>query len=184
MNEGARQAAGEILLFLHADVILEQPPYSAMLDSLRDEALVGGAFRRRFDSPSPLLHWGCRLADFRGRAWGVFLGDQAIFARRDVFWRLGGFGEMLLFEDFAFSRAMRHAGPTRLIPEPILASGRRFRREGSLRRLAKNLYLTALYLAGADPNRLARRYYPGYFAEAGMLRRDRLAGRGALGGGP
>jgi hypothetical protein len=40
----------------------------------------------------------------------------------------------------------------------VVASSRRFNREGNLRQLLKNCYLTALFLAGADPGRLARRY--------------------------
>ena len=163
MNAGAAAARGEVLLFLHADVVLPQIAFAAMLEALRNPALVGGAFRRRFDNPSPVLSLGCVLADLRGRACGLFFGDQSIFVRRETFRRLGGFPEILLFEDFALSRLLRRAGATRLVSEKVIASGRRFRREGSFRRLARNAYLTCLYFAGADPGQLARRYYPNYF---------------------
>jgi rSAM/selenodomain-associated transferase 2 len=163
MNAGAALATGDILIFLHADVTLPQVAYAAMREVLLNPRVIGGAFRRRFDHPSRLLRLDCRLADLRGRALGIFLGDQVMFVRREVFRHLGGFPEMRLFEDLALSRRMAAYGATRLVGEPVIASGRRFRKEGNLRRLCRDLHLIVLYFAGVDPEILARRYYPGYF---------------------
>ena len=163
MNAGAAAASGSTLLFLHADVVLPQPAFAAMLAALEGDVVVGGAFRRRFDDPSRVLALGCRLADIRGKAFGLFFGDQSIFVRRETFRTVGGFPEIPLFEDFALSRLLRRTGATYLVRETVIASGRRFRREGSVRRLARNAYLTCLYFAGVDPQRLAQRYYPQYF---------------------
>jgi rSAM/selenodomain-associated transferase 2 len=175
MNAGASKAGGNVLLFLHADVTLPQRAHAALLKALLDPDLIGGAFRRRFDTPSRLLELGCRLADFRGVAFGVYLGDQGIFVRRDSFLRMGGFPEIHLFEDFALSRRMRRFGTTRLLHETVLASGRRFRREGSLRRTSRNVWLTLRYLTGADPESLARRYYPGYFERPSEISPESLS---------
>ncbi len=161
MNAGAAASRGDLLIFLHADVTLSQTAYDALQRALSDRTLVGGAFRRRFDSPSRLLDFSCRLADLRGRWFHLYLGDQAIFVRRRAFEALGRFPEILLFEDLAFSRKLARLGRTRLIVPTVVASGRRFKREGNLRRLARNLQLAVLYFLGADPNRLALRYYPG-----------------------
>jgi rSAM/selenodomain-associated transferase 2 len=163
MNAGAAVARGDILVFLHADVTLPQAAYAGMRQALLDSRVIGGAFRRCFDHPSLLLRIDCRLADLRGRALGIFLGDQTMFIRREVFRDLGGFPNMRLFEDLALSRRMAAHGATRLVRSPVIASGRRFRREGNLRRLCRDLHLIVLYFAGVDPEVLARRYYPGYF---------------------
>jgi rSAM/selenodomain-associated transferase 2 len=163
MNAGAAASDGDVLVFLHADVVLQQPAFETMLEALDDPALAGGAFRRRFDSPSSLLMLGCKLADLRGRWIRIFLGDQAIFVRRSVFRSLGGYPEILLFEDLEFSRKLSRLGRTVLLKERVVASSRRFHREGVLGQLLKNVCLTALFLAGADPGRLARRYDPEHF---------------------
>ncbi|MEE9235025.1 MAG: hypothetical protein V3U28_06285, partial [Candidatus Acidoferrales bacterium] len=163
MNQGAAVARGDVLIFLHADVRLGQSAYAAMCEVLTDLEVIGGGFRRRFDSASIVLDLGCRLADVRGRWFHIFLGDQAIFVRREVFQSLGGFPEILLFEDLAFSRRLARVGKMRLVEKPVLASSRRFDREGNLLRLCRNLWLAARYLLGADPDRLAQRYYPGYY---------------------
>lgn len=182
MNAGAARARGDVLIFLHADVTLPQAAYAALLSAMLDPKLIGGAFRRRFDTPSPLLDFGCRLADFRGVAFGIYLGDQTIFVRAESFRRMGGFPEIRLFEDVALSRRMRQIGTTRLLRETVVASGRRFRREGAVRGTSRNLWLTLLYLAGADPERLARRYYPGYFDRSDELQPPSLTARGVGGG--
>jgi rSAM/selenodomain-associated transferase 2 len=166
MNEGAAAAGGDVFLFLHADVLFPPAAHRALLSAVEERRLWGGAFRRRFDSPSPLLAIGSRLADLRGRIWRLYLGDQAIFVRREAFTRLGGFPMIPLFEDLAFSRAMSRQGPTRLVPETVVASARRFEREGNLRRLLRNVGLTLRYFLGSDPERLARRYYPDYISPA------------------
>jgi len=172
MNAGAALATGDILIFLHADVTLPQVSYAGMRQALSDSRVIGGAFRRCFDHPSLLLQIDCRLADLRGRALGIFLGDQTMFIRREVFRHLGGFPEIRLFEDLALSRRMAAYGATRLVGEPVIASGRRFRKEGNLRRLCRDLHLIVLYFAGVDPEILARRYYPGYFEGRGAQRAE------------
>ena len=184
MNAGAAIATGDILVFLHADVRLPQAAYVGMRHILLNPRVIGGAFRRRFDHASLLLGLDCRLADLRGRVLGIFLGDQTMFIRREVFRHLGGFPEMRLFEDLALSRKMAAFGATRLVGAPVIASGRRFRREGNLRRLCRDLHLIVQYFAGVDPEVLARRYYPGYFDSQEPLPGGVATAGRSLGGKP
>lgn len=132
MNHAAACSTGDALLFLHTDTL---PPVGALAtirQAIADGA-VGGAFARRFDSPSRWLKMSARLADWRGRAFGIFLGDQGTFARRDVFERLGGFDESVRYEDLDFSLRLRKAGRTALLVPPVLSSARRFSAKGVIR---------------------------------------------------
>lgn len=134
LNGAAQQARGDVLLFLHADTLLP----GGWLEKLRstldaDANLVGGAFSRRFDHPSWWLRGTSALADLRGRIWGCFLGDQAMFVRTSVFWSLGGFRPLDLCEDLDFSLRLARTGRTCLIGSPVLSSGRRFQRRGPFR---------------------------------------------------
>lgn len=146
MNEGARLTRAPLILFLHADTILPFDGIENLLDLMQDRRIVGGGFRRRFDSPSTLLRMTCSLADLRCRAFGWFLGDQAIFCRRMIFDQLGGFPDMHPFEDLTFSRMMRYHGRTRQVDRPVLSSARRFDRDGPLRKTWRDLVLTLNYL--------------------------------------
>ncbi len=151
MNLGATAAAGEALLFLHADTRLAPGGLAALQTALTRPGVVGGAFARRFDSPSRLLEWTCRLSDLRGRGLGWFLGDQGVFVRRATFAALGGFREWDWFEDLDFARRLARAGRVRLIGPPVLSSARRFARRGPLRTTLADSWLTVRYLVRGRP---------------------------------
>ncbi|MFQ5700922.1 MAG: TIGR04283 family arsenosugar biosynthesis glycosyltransferase [Acidobacteriota bacterium] len=157
MNAGAAQARGGILMFLHADTLL---PPAAILSaaSAIDEGYVGGAFVHRFIERDPRLRLVSAYVNLRSRLARVYFGDQAIFIRRDLFERMNGFRAMSLMEDLEFARRMRRAGATSLRPERIRTSARRFLSGGVARTCARMTWLRLAYRAGADPERLSRRY--------------------------
>lgn len=132
LNVGAREASGEVLLFLHGDTHIASATLQNCLSAMEeDTGLVGGGFARRFDSSSRLLRFTSWCSDFRGRWWGLFLGDQGIFVRRSVFEKLGGFDEEVSpGEDLDFSYRLNRCGKTRLIGPPVRSSARRFENRG------------------------------------------------------
>lgn len=157
---GARAASGNVLWFLHADAV---PPVDAIAQiraALRDEQVVGGAFRLHTVSDrgpgglGPLL----RIADLRSRFTRHPYGDQGIFARREAYLRAGGMPEQPLLEDLAFTRALRRIGRLRTVPASIRVSGRRFEARPLYYLGVMNLFPT-LYRLGVPPERLAR-WYP------------------------
>ena len=146
MNVGEAESSGEVLFFLHADSRLPTGALEAISDAVQNGA-VGGAFSRRFDSPSLFLRMTCRLADWRGRAFGIFLGDQGLFVRRDVFGQLGGFDEQSRYEDLDFSLRLRQVGRTTLLPAILLSSARRFSEKGSFRQSLMDLWAVVRFVA-------------------------------------
>jgi rSAM/selenodomain-associated transferase 2 len=156
MNYGAAQARGRILLFLHADTLLPPQALVKIIWAIERCGAVGGGFSRRYRSRSLILALTCRLADVRNRMVGWHLGDQAIFVRRDIFERLGGYRDLLAFEDLDFSRRLRGMGKIVTLNPPVHSSARRFAQKGPLRTTWNDLLLTCRYLAGADPNGLCQ----------------------------
>jgi rSAM/selenodomain-associated transferase 2 len=148
MNLGATKACGEILLFLHADTQLPPGARESLETVLRRPAVAGGGFARRFDSPSVVLSITSALAEARCRALGWFLGDQAIFVRKILFDRLGGFRGLDRFEDLDFVRRLKGLGSLATVRPPVLTSARRFAREGALLRTWRDFVLTIRYLRG------------------------------------
>jgi rSAM/selenodomain-associated transferase 2 len=146
MNAGARTARAAVLLFLHADTRLSSGALGAICEKMRDPHVVGGAFVRRYDSRSRLLALTCKLATVRNRVCGWHLGDQAIFVRASVFWKLGGFAEVAIFEDLDFSRRLGRSGRIVTLSPPVISSGRRFAERGPLRTTLHDLLLTCGYL--------------------------------------
>ena len=72
---------------------------------------------------------------------------------------LGGFDDIPLMEDIAFSkRAGKTLGPPLCLRECVETSGRRWERYGTWRTIALMWRLRLAYFLGADPSDLARRY--------------------------
>ncbi|MGQ0667104.1 MAG: TIGR04283 family arsenosugar biosynthesis glycosyltransferase [Nitrospiraceae bacterium] len=158
LNEGARASRGEILLFLHADTRLPQNAARIIQATMADPRMAGGRFDVRFDSPST---WGAVISLFmnwRSRLSGIATGDQAIFVRRQIFERLGGFADIPLMEDIEFSSRLKRAGPTAALHDTVITSFRRWEQQGPLRTILLMWVLRFLYWIGVSPSRLSRWY--------------------------
>jgi rSAM/selenodomain-associated transferase 2 len=159
LNAGSRAAHGDVLLFLHADVSLPGDVATWVARTLADPAVVAGAFRVRTiadEGPGwlgPLL----RLADLRSCVTRFPYGDQALFVRRDVFDRVGGFPDQPLMEDVELARRLWRVGAIRTVPVVVRVSGRRFLAH-PIRAVVAMRVFPLLYRMGVSPARLARLY--------------------------
>ncbi len=164
MNLAAQNATGDVLIFHHADSILSAAHLDAIREALRDPAIVGGAFYRKFDRRHPRLLWLETVARFLTRNGGSFFGDQSVFVRREVFQALGGFAPIPLMEDMEFSRRLRRAGRVAVLDPPVESSTRRHLRRGPWRTSIQNGLIIALYKCGLSPHPLAPLVLPAAFA--------------------
>lgn len=153
MNAGAAAASGEALLFLHADTRL--PPEADRQVAAALAAHRWGRFDVRIAGRSPLLGMVAFFMNWRSRLTGIATGDQAIFVRRGDF---GGFPEIALMEDIAFSKAMKRLGRPACLRAHAVTSGRRWDERGALCTIVHMWRLRLAYALGADPDELARRY--------------------------
>jgi rSAM/selenodomain-associated transferase 2 len=158
MNEGARRATGDVLLFLHGDTRLPATAFADVEAGLADPRYVGG----RFDVELDGAHWMFRvigaMINLRSRISKVATGDQAIFVRREIFEKLGGYPEIPLMEDVALSRALKRIGKVACLRSRAVTSARRWESGGVWRTVVKMWMLKLLYFLGISPWRL-KRYY-------------------------
>jgi hypothetical protein len=98
------------------------------------------------------------MISLRSRISKVGTGDQAIFVRRGIFTELGGYPDIPLMEDVAFSRALKRKGAVACLRSRVVTSARRWTREGVWSTILKMWTLKLLYLFGISPVRL-KRYY-------------------------
>lgn len=158
LNAGAAAASGDWLVFLHADTRLSR-------HTLRRIARLGPGVRwgyspLRLDAPG----LGYRLIEDginrRSRRFATPSGDQVLFVRRALFEAVGGFPPLPLLEDLAFVDRLHatQAGPPARLPEPVLTSARRWRRDGALATVLRMWAVRLAYRAGVTPARLARVY--------------------------
>jgi len=173
MNAGAREATGDVLLFLHADTLLPPNAADLILRASEDPDVVGGNFVLLFDAPGLLPRLFATAYNVRSRRARLFYGDSAIWGRRAAFDAVGGYTEATLMEDWAFCLALRAEAKRRhptlplaqtlpLIDSPVVTSARRFhgRRGLAWRMVGTWTLLHLLYTLGIPTDALERRLYP------------------------
>ncbi len=160
MNAGAAIAGGDVLLFLHADTRLPADVTERVCTALRSPHVLWG----RFDVRLSGLQWWARMIEvamnLRSRLTGIATGDQAIFVRRRVFSRMGGFPELLLMEDIAISRRLKRVARPACLRARVITSSRRWERQGWFKTVLLMWRLRLAFALGVSPARLVRAYYP------------------------
>src|SRR5262249_56828557 len=109
MNAGAEKAAGDVLLFLHADTNLPADTDHVVLSGLERSGRAWGRFDVKIEGPSPLLRVIAWLMNIRSLLTGIATGDQAIFVRRAAFQAAGGVPAIALLEDIALCQRLQRA---------------------------------------------------------------------------
>ena len=158
MNAGARQADGEILLFLHADTLITQAGLDQLDLACRRPGVIGGGFRLSFDDPAWIFKLIALGSNLRARWHRIFFGDQAIFVRREVFRAVNGYPEMPIMEDWALSQRLKNRGKLVLLPAKVITSSRRWHQHGIWKTIFLMHKLKLLYLLGKSPNQLKQKY--------------------------
>jgi rSAM/selenodomain-associated transferase 2 len=158
MNAGAKEARGDLFLFLHADSFPPPTALSLICAALSDPRVVGGAFEHQFAERRWSLCIISAINRVRYRVTRRYYGDQGIFLRARVFRHMGGYRDLALMEDLDLTRRLGREGRTVLIRVPLRTSGRRFLARGPWRTFVFIVWLLLLETLGLDPQRYAERW--------------------------
>ncbi|NQX90036.1 MAG: glycosyltransferase family 2 protein [Halioglobus sp.] len=157
MNLGGRAASGTYLIFLHADT--RPGVTAAALDAYLQRLPDWGFCQVRLSgqrSAFRVIEW---FMNRRSRLTGVATGDHMLFVHRALFERTGGFDDIPLMEDVAYSKRLRRLAPPRVIAQPVLTSSRRWEEHGVLATVLRMWVLRLAYALGVAPHTLWRHYY-------------------------
>jgi glycosyltransferase involved in cell wall biosynthesis len=126
-NAGAREATGEMLVFVDADTIVTEVTVRAAVAAMRGGA-VGGGCAFRFDGRVPL--YGRVLAAIAVPLYRTLrlASGCLLFCTREAFRAAGGFDETLFAaEEIAMSQGLRRQGRFVVLRESVTTSGRKLR---------------------------------------------------------
>jgi rSAM/selenodomain-associated transferase 2 len=157
---GAAAAAGDWLLFLHADTQPQagwvKPVQAFMADP--ENRFRAGYFRFALDDRARAARLIERIVGLRSRLLGLPYGDQGLLIGRMFYEKLGGYKRLPLMEDVDI---VRRIGRNRLRPIAVTAvtSADKYRRDGYLLRPIRNLFMLGLYTAGVSPRYLSTLYH-------------------------
>ncbi|MFM9885562.1 MAG: TIGR04283 family arsenosugar biosynthesis glycosyltransferase [Burkholderiales bacterium] len=146
MNAGAFAATGDWLLFLHADTLLPAGALDAI--AALDRTYEFGGFHHSFDRNDWRLRLVSALHNFRCTRTGVFYGDQAMFVRRAMFLRLGGFPAVRYLEDVMLSEQLLRHARSNFLQLSVVTDARKFVSAGIWRSLYRCLVIIAAYRWG------------------------------------
>jgi rSAM/selenodomain-associated transferase 2 len=161
MNAGARAAAGDVLLFLHADSRLPDAADNLVAQGLAAGASVWGRFDARIATMHPMLRVVETMMNLRSRLTHICTGDQGIFVCREAFEAIGGYPNQALMEDIAISARLRRVSAPLCLRQMCTTSARRWENRGVLRTIVLMCWLRLQYALGVAPARLARAYEAG-----------------------
>ncbi|MCP4575159.1 MAG: DUF2064 domain-containing protein [Deltaproteobacteria bacterium] len=145
-NCGAAAAMGENVLFLHADTRLPEGYVTQVFETLMAPGAVMGAFRFKTDYRRPLMRLVEWMTHLRSKYLRLPYGDQAIFMKKSIFERAGGFPVVPIGEDLFLVRHLIKLEnvKVRMAKGAAVTSGRRWKTIGPL----KTTWINQLMLMG------------------------------------
>jgi rSAM/selenodomain-associated transferase 2/rSAM/selenodomain-associated transferase 1 len=158
MNAGAAAAAGDMLVFLHADTLLPGGFRNQIVAALNQKGVAAGAFRLRIDSNAAGLRIIEHAANCRSRLLRMPYGDQALFMKKSLLEEIGGFPDLSIMEDFLLVSRLKRKGKIIILPAAVVTSPRRWLHLGILKTWLINQLIVIAYYLGATPEQLTRYY--------------------------
>ena len=162
LQAGAEAARFDWILFVHADTMLQpgwEREVAAFIErvdtGLRREAAA--VFRFALDDVGFLPRFIEAGVTLRASALRLPYGDQGLLIPRRLYDRIGGFRDMPLMEDVDIIRRLGRAR-TVVLRATAVTSAIRYKRDGYLSRVARNLVCLTLYYSRVPPRVIARFY--------------------------
>lgn len=156
LRAGIEASTQPWIWLLHADSLVE----ASVVEQLGGlEAPAWGRFDVRIGADSDKLRLIGAMMNLRSRWTGICTGDQGIFVHRSILEAAGGMPCQPLMEDIELSRRLRRQSPPRCLPGKLQTSARRWHQQGIVRTVLNMWWLRFRYWCGANPERLAARYY-------------------------
>jgi rSAM/selenodomain-associated transferase 2 len=160
MNQGAKFASGDILVFCHADCILPAGWLEAVLEALEKPGVSGGTFQLSILPEKGVLKLRNRI-NYPAN-WRLMYGDQVQFMKHSTFDVVGGFPDLPIMEDLEMSRSLHQFGQLVRIPLRVRTSSRRFAGNRPRRQWLLSIKCVILYLYfGKSAEEIKQIYYRG-----------------------
>ena len=156
---GAAAAAGDWMLFLHADTRPQEGWAQAIQTFVADpdNRFRAGYFRFALDDRARSARLMEQIVRLRSRLLGLPYGDQGLLIGRVFYDQLGGYQRLPLMEDVEIVRRIGR-GRLRALAATAVTSADKYRKDGYLIRPLRNLFMLGLYAAGVSPRYISTLY--------------------------
>jgi rSAM/selenodomain-associated transferase 2/rSAM/selenodomain-associated transferase 1 len=158
LNEGARHANANMIVFLHADTLVPDGFVSEVMTILAKPGISAGAFRLSISGKNRALGLISRFANIRSILFQMPYGDQAVFLKKENFVKAGGFPDIPIMEDYALILRLKKIGCIGISSNAVQTSGRRWDNLGYIRTLIINQLMIIGFHLGIKPDALEKFY--------------------------
>ena len=155
LHEGTLHATHEIFWFLHADTRPSQGCAREIKKYMNHDEIVGGNFQVLYDGGSRWARFMMWLHP-QLQAIGLVYGDSAIFARREVYEKIGGYKPIPVLEDADFAKRLRRRGEFIFLNKAVTTSSRRFQQGAFFLTFAGWSIFQSLYWIGVPARFLVK----------------------------
>lgn len=159
LEEGARQAKGEIILFLHSDTILPRNWDIIIHRVMKNKRVIGGGFSLQFDINSLYLTFMLNIITIFVHLTKALSGDRAMFVRFKPLQKDLSILEVPIMEDAELSNWMKKQGKIILLKESVVTSADAFVQNGLIHHTWKIIKCSIWYKLGIDLQKIYNYYY-------------------------
>lgn len=157
LNNGAKESNKDILLFLHADSIIEEDVLIKIENFIKN-GNKAGCLKIKFDSKKIIMRLFAILSNLRVKYRNIAFGDQAIFIEKKFFEDIGMFDDIPIMEDYKLSIKLKNVFPIKYIDSYIISSSRRFEKNGILKTALLMQKLQYMFRRGVSIDKIANIY--------------------------
>lgn len=147
MNAGVQSASGDVLWFVHADVLPHMQSIGAIQQALQDYHRYGW-FSYRFDKKDWRLSVNAWCTRFDGPHAGG--GDQCIWVEKDLFLQIGQYQQIPIMEDFDLIRRLRQIAAPAVLRQSAIVSARKYQTNSYWKVNVTNARALWLWKKGCD----------------------------------
>lgn len=172
MNEGAYQAHGDLLVFLHADTLVPTNLVEIVSKTMDNKKITLAGFTciTKGDKTRYFISIQNKLKTYLGAlvynpircvcfGFRLLFGDQVMFCRRTAFINIGGFNhELPIMEDADLCLRINKLGAVKQIKEKVYASDRRVAALGLIPAYIRYLKIYVYWRLGASSSWLKAQY--------------------------
>lgn len=157
MNAGAGMALGDLLYFVHADVLPPPTFYDDIIEAVKAGFPIG-CFRTKLVPESFLTNINSYFSRFNGRFCGG--GDQTLYITKKVFEKEDGFNEdFCIMEDFEFVRRLKPKYEFHIIQKDVIVSARKYQVNSYWKVNLANYRAFRMFEKRVEPAVIRKAYY-------------------------
>lgn len=156
LNDGAKEASGNILIFLHADTFLPENAFDLLDKYFEIQKNNICRFLLGFDFNHKLLDFYSSLSKYDTPF--TRFGDSVIIVRKSFFEKLTGFNNRDTFEDVDFFNRASKYNRINILTAEVNTSARRLVQNGLIKQQLFSIILYLGYLLSINARTLSRLY--------------------------